>query len=357
MTLAKKHIQRLWYPKPGDGGAIPSRSQFGGLSDEEFHRRIPKEFWREVVDRINDELPDTLLLAEAFWLMEGYFVRTLGMHRVYNSAFMNMLKREDNAGYRTTIKNTLSFSPEILKRFVNFMNDPDEETAVAQFGKGDKYLGNAILMVTMPGLPMFGHGQIEGFEEKYGMEYRRAQRDETPDPHLKWMHERFIAPLIHRRYLFSETDNFQLYDFIGDDGQTNENVFAYTNRVGDERVLVLYNNSYTSTSGRIGRSVGKNLGKADAPSIQHTTAIDGLNLRNGSPYYLCEDFMSREQFIRTGAEVDDGGVRYELRGYQSVILMNCEALHQDQAVIESVRAEIGRRSSRRTIASEAGSSR
>ena len=28
--------------------------------------------------------------------MEGYFVRTLGMHRVYNSAFMNMLKNEEN---------------------------------------------------------------------------------------------------------------------------------------------------------------------------------------------------------------------------------------------------------------------
>ena len=30
-------------------------------------------------------------------------------------------------------------------------------------------------MATMPGLPMFGHGQIEGFAEKYGMEYRRAK--------------------------------------------------------------------------------------------------------------------------------------------------------------------------------------
>jgi len=63
-------------------------------------------------------------LAEAFWLMEGYFVRTLGMHRVYNSAFMNMLHTEDNANYRMTIKNVLEFSPEVLKRFVNFMNNP-----------------------------------------------------------------------------------------------------------------------------------------------------------------------------------------------------------------------------------------
>ena len=59
--------------------------------------------WRELVDRVAQEIPDTLLLAEAFWLMEGYFVRTLGMHRVYNSAFMNMLKNEDNIKFRYSI--------------------------------------------------------------------------------------------------------------------------------------------------------------------------------------------------------------------------------------------------------------
>ena len=66
--------------------------------------RCPIEFWREVVDRVAAEAPDTLLLAEAFWLMEGYFVRTLGMHRVYNSAFMNMLRDEENAEYRQVMR-------------------------------------------------------------------------------------------------------------------------------------------------------------------------------------------------------------------------------------------------------------
>jgi hypothetical protein len=177
MTLAKKHYQRLWFPEPGTGGAIPTRAEHG-LSKDQFDEVFPEEFWREVVDRIAQEQPDTLLLAEAFWLMEGYFVRTLGMHRVYNSAFMNMLRDEKNAEYRLVIKNTLEFDTEILKRYVNFMNNPDERTAVDQFGKGDKYFGVCVLMSTMPGLPMFGHGQIEGFTEKYGMEYRRAYWDE-----------------------------------------------------------------------------------------------------------------------------------------------------------------------------------
>jgi hypothetical protein len=77
------------------------------------------------------------------------------------------------------IKNTLEFDPQILKRYVNFMNNPDEKTASEQFGDGDKYFGVATVLATLPGLPMFGHGQIEGFREKYGMEFRKPKWDET----------------------------------------------------------------------------------------------------------------------------------------------------------------------------------
>jgi hypothetical protein len=141
---------------------------------------MPHEFWREVVDRVAVEVPGTLLLAEAFWLLEGYFVRTLGMHRVYNSAFMNMLRDEENAKYRSYLKKTIEFDPDILKRYVNFMSNPDERTAIDQFGDGDKYFGVCTMLATLPGLPMFGHGQIEGFTEKYGMEYKRPASTSGP---------------------------------------------------------------------------------------------------------------------------------------------------------------------------------
>ncbi len=205
---------------------------------------MPQEFWREVVDRAAVEAPDTLLLAEAFWMLEGYFVRTLGMHRVYNSAFMNMLRDEENGKYRSVMKNTLEFDPEILRRYVNFLNNPDEKTAVEQFGKGDKYFAVTTLMSTMPGLPMYGHGQVEGFAEKYGMEYRRAYYDETPDRWLIDRHEREVFPILHRRYLFAGVEHFLLYDFFNGDGSVDEDVFAYSNRLGDERALVVVHNKY-----------------------------------------------------------------------------------------------------------------
>ena len=56
MTLARRHVQRLWYPEPGAGGAIPSRAEHG-MSAEAFARAMPEEFWREVVDRVAAEAP------------------------------------------------------------------------------------------------------------------------------------------------------------------------------------------------------------------------------------------------------------------------------------------------------------
>ncbi|GHV88678.1 hypothetical protein AGMMS50267_10380 [Spirochaetia bacterium] len=319
MTLAKKHIQRLWYPEPGRGGDIASRSEHA-LSNDEFNKRIPNEFWREVVDRCAAEAPHTLLLAEAFWMMEGYFVRTLGMHRVYNSAFMNMLKNEDNDKYRATIKNTLEFDPEVLKRFVNFMNNPDEETAVAQFGKGDKYFGVATLLVTMPGLPMFGHGQIEGFEEKYGMEYRRSYKDEKPDWGFVDRHEREIFPLMKKRYLFSGSADFCLFD-LSNSGGVSENVFAYTNRAGDERALVFYNNAYSQAAGWI--RYGAAAIPQDDGSTRRDSLCQALCLHGEDRYFaLLREQRSGLWFIRSSKDIAERGLFVSLNGYEAQVFLD-----------------------------------
>ena len=187
------------------------------MSKAEFERLMPHEFWREVVDRVAAEAPDTLLLAEAFWLLEGYFVRTLGMHRVYNSAFMHMLRDEDNAGYRKVIRDTRRVRPRrSSERYVNFLTNPDEETAIEQFGTGDKYFGAATLLATLPGLPMIGHGQVEGFTEKYGMEFRRARLDEQPnDGPRSPTSSGQIVPLLRERRRFAGSADFRLYDVVG----------------------------------------------------------------------------------------------------------------------------------------------
>jgi glycosidase len=331
MTLAKKHYQRLWFPEPGSGGDIPSRAEFG-LTREQFDKLMPVEFWREVVDRVAEEVPDTLLLAEAFWLMEGYFVRTLGMHRVYNSAFMNMLRDEKNAEYRLVIKNTLEFDPEILKRYVNFMSNPDERTAVDQFGKGDKYFGICTLMATMPGLPMLGHGQVEGFTEKYGMEYRRSYWDETPDPYLIERHEREIFPLQRKRYLFAQVYDFLLYDFYTPEGHVNEDVFAYSNRSGNERSLVVYQNKYASTRGWIRTSVAYSVKNAEGErSLVQKNLGEGLGLTpSANIFCIFRDMITGLQYIRSSHEIFEQGLYVELDAYKCQVFVDFYEVEDDQ---------------------------
>jgi glycosidase len=329
MTLAKKHYQRLWFPLRGHGGGIPSRAEHG-MSKEEFDAVFPVEFWREVVDRVAEEAPGTLLLAEAFWMMEGYFVRTLGMHRVYNSAFMNMLKNEDNHKYRHTIKNVLEFNPEVLKRFVNFMNNPDEKTAVAQFGSQDKYFGACVLLATMPGLPMFGHGQIEGFHEKYGMEYKRAYWDEQVDEGLVGGHELWIFPLLRRRWLFSGSQNFMLYDFYACDC-INENVFAYSNRAGEHRSLVLYHNSFSTAAGWIRESSGFAVksGNGD-PQICRTTLGGALGMKDEEGVYcVFRDHITGLSYLRNSCELYEYGLYAELKEYQFYVFVDFIEIRDD----------------------------
>ncbi|MGE5123569.1 MAG: alpha-amylase family glycosyl hydrolase, partial [Acidobacteriaceae bacterium] len=322
MTLAKKHYQRLWFPEPGTGGAIPSRAEHG-LTRVQFEAGMPVEFWREVVDRVAQEVPDTLLLAEAFWLMEGYFVRTLGMHRVYNSAFMNMLRDEKNAEYRLVMKNTLEFDPEIMKRYVNFMNNPDERTAVDQFGKQDKYFGICTMMATLPGLPMFGHGQVEGFTEKYGMEYRRAYWEEQPDEYLVERHRRQIFPLLKKRYLFSQVHDFLLYDFYTAEGYVNEDVFAYSNRAGSERGLVVYHNRFATARGWI-RTSAAYLQKTDSGEhiLVQKRLGEGLGLTNDSnSYCIFRDPIIGLEYIRNNQELHEKGLYVELDAYKCQVFI------------------------------------
>ncbi len=329
MTLAKRHFHRLWFPGPGASGAIPSRAEYG-MSQADFDRAMPQEFWREVVDRVAQEVPGTLLLAEAFWLMEGYFVRTLGMHRVYNSAFMVMLRDEDNANYRSVIKNTLEFDPDIMKRYVNFMSNPDERTAIDQFGTGDKCFGVAALMATLPGLPMFGHGQIEGFTEKYGMEYYRPRYDEHPNHWLVERHERQIAPLLKKRWLFAESSNFLLYDFFTDSGAVDENIFAYSNRNGSESALVVYNNRYGSTTGTIDYSAAyadKGAGHLRQQRLREGVGISG----DGELVLAFRDSLTGLEYLRYAGQVANEGLRLDLHAYQCYVFLEWRELRPSQA--------------------------
>ncbi len=316
MTLTRYHYQRLWFPAPGTGGAIPSRSEHG-MSTERFAERMPEELWREVSDRVAAAAPDTLLLAEAFWLMEAFFVRHLGIHRVYNSAFMHMVRDRDGHGLRQLLAETLEVDPGILGRYVNFLSNPDEKSAAEQFGRGDRYFGACTLLATLPALPMFAHGQVDGLEEKYGMEFGRAQRFESADPAAIARHRYEIAPLLRERGRFSDTSRFALLDVVDRENRSLDDVIAIANGSGDDAAVVVFNNSQAAARCVLGpHQPGRRAGEFSA----FGQLLDLDREPEPDDVLAYRERRSGVHTLRSAARVMASGLEVELAPYRTLVL-------------------------------------
>jgi hypothetical protein len=245
---------------------------------------------------------------------------------------MNMLRDEENAKFRLLVKETLAFDPRILERYVNFMSNPDERTAVDQFGREDRYFGVCVLMATLPGLPMFAHGQVEGLTEKYGMEYRRAYVQEEADVDLVARHDREIAPLLRRRDLFAGVESFLFYDCVGDDGRINEDVLAFSNAGGDERVVVLFNNRYAHAHGRIRGSVPFRRRNGGGGGEHQTRDLaEALALGGEETFVHFSDSISGLHYLVGRRELVDRGLELDMDAFEYRVLHGFRELHDDEA--------------------------
>jgi hypothetical protein len=166
---------------------------------------------------------------------------------------------------------------------------------------------------------MFGHGQIEGYREKYGMEFRMPKWDESPNEGLIRGHEWKLFPLLHRRYLFADVENFFLYDLFTADGYVDENVFAYSNVFQDERGLVIYHNRFAEARGWLKTSAA-HLDKGTGDLRQKSLA-EGLSLPFEG-YVIFKDYVTRLEYIRSCEDLWQKGLYVELHAYQHHVFMD-----------------------------------
>lgn len=312
MTLARQHVRRLWYPAPGDGGAIPSRSGHG-IDADEFDRRMPREFWLEAVEAVERHAPDTLLVAEAFWLLERYFARSLGMHRVYNSGFMHQVRDGDAAGLRDGLRDSLRVDPALLGRMVNFLTTPDEAPVAEQLGRGDRSFAAATLLATLPGTPLLGHGQVEGLGEKYGMEYRRPYVAESPDPELVGRHRREIAPLLTMRSRFSDPAGFRLLELEPE----GTGVVAFVSRSHEGAALVAVNLEGAPARCRAVRAT------TGGGASETVAAALGLPADEGV-YGVLTDPVRGARSVVLGREAAERGLTLDLGPHEARVLLGPE---------------------------------
>lgn len=300
MTLTRDHYRRLWFPPADAAPAIASRSVYG-LSGAEFDARMSEEFWVELVRAFRGTKPDTLLVAEAFWMTEMYFVRSLGLHRVYNSAFMHSLRDEKNPQFMQTLRTFRAEDADTLSRFVNYLSTPDEEAAAALFHNDEKYLAAMTLMATLPGLPMLAPGQLEGYREKYGMDQEAPQSGESVRDDLAEKFSAQITPLLRLRSEFADPLAITFPAC-----EKKDHCIVFETGV-QTRFLVLVNNAPQATAVRFAASDFSRIFPPAADTLSWTDMISGGNY----------------SAVRT--DIEKQGAVVPLAPYQSVVLTNFSA--------------------------------
>jgi hypothetical protein len=147
-------------------------------------------------------------------------------------------------------------------------------------------------------------------------------------------HEWRIFPLTHRRALFANVEDFRLYDFftvksqsVGTNGTVNEDVFAYSNRLGNERALVVYQNKYAETRGWIKNSAAS-MDKSSGKLLQKTLS-EALSLQKDD-YAVFKDYVTGLEYIRSCRDLTDKGLYLELGGYQCHVFLDWRFVYGDQ---------------------------
>jgi hypothetical protein len=140
-------------------------------------------------------------------------------------------------------------------------------------------------------------------------------------------HEWKIFPLLHRRYLFAESEHFLLYDFYTPEGHVNEDVFAFSNRHAEEKGLVIYHNKFAETSGWIKTSAAfVDKGSGD---LRQKSLAEGLDLPFEG-YVIFKDYVTQLEYIRSCEEIWAKGMYVQLGAYQHHAFLEWRLVEGDE---------------------------
>jgi hypothetical protein len=117
-----------------------------------------------------------------------------------------------------------------------------------------------------------------------------------------------------------------LYDFFNSSGSVNEDVFAYSNRTGGERALVVYHNRYGSAHGTIDFSAAY-ADKGSGQQRQRRIA-EGLGLSGDRDAVIAwRDSITDLKYLRRARDLFDRGLTLDLRAYQYHVFLDWHELH------------------------------
>jgi glycosidase len=256
---------------------------WGWANSNPYWQPPQEEFWTMV----RRELPDLLLIAEAYWDTE-WELQQLGFDFVYDKRLYDRLKAGRPADLYLHLKADLEYQSKLLR----FIENHDEPRSAVVFA-GDKLEAAAVLFSTLPGMKMYFHGQLEGRQIHLPIQIRQTRPEEV-DLAVQSFYEKLLSVLNQGAF---HAGQWELKEVFSDGKGTAENLIAFLWSLKDQLFLVIANLSPKPASGRV--------------SFEDAVAEESL--------YSLQGKLGGAKFTRPGKIMAHPGLNFQMAGYQSQI--------------------------------------
>jgi len=205
------------------------------------YKRPETEFWIEAIERVKQDHPDFLFLAEVYWGFEKR-LREMGFDFTYDKLFYDKLRYSTPSD----IRDYLLLNERYHQHLVRFIENHDEERAITAFGH-ERSLAAAIILATVPGLRLFHDGQMQGRSVRFPVQLIR-EREEAQDPEIIRFYERLLA-VCHSPAFHEGEWRMVEVNQAGEGNKTYQNLLAWQWQYTGQLKVVVVNYSPGHTDG------------------------------------------------------------------------------------------------------------
>jgi hypothetical protein len=198
------------------------------------------EFWPDTIAQVKQKAGDFIFVAEAYWNRE-WQLQQQGFDYTYDKSLTDRL----HGGSVQDVRNHLTADPDYQHHSVRFLENHDEDPAIAEFGKA-RSLAAAVIVSTIPGMRFYNDGQFVGKAVRPPVQMGRALQEPVQQD---VMHFYGKLLTITSADIFLNGDWQQLWPLAAWSGNhSHQQLLAWEWSLNDERRLVVVN--YSAETGQ-----------------------------------------------------------------------------------------------------------
>ncbi len=259
-----------------------------GVLNKREIKKPKEEFWKSAIERIKKKRDDFTFIAEVYWDLE-WQLQQLGFDFTYDKHLTDKLAAKDIQ----EVKAHLMADRDYQFKSIRFLENHDELRAVEKFGKKES-LAAAVLISTIQGMKLYYDGQFEGKKIRLPVQLGREPNEKVSSTTISF-YMKLLS--ITKDKIFSEGEWTMLGPLpAANDNYSNENIFTWQWKLGEDIRLVVINFSEITSQCRL-----------------------KLNLASVSNEIKLIDLLNDVEYTRSLSEIRTIGLFIELKSYRSHI--------------------------------------